>query len=295
MVRRHSLFTLAVLILSTSFAVAQSPQWDAVAKELGRGGKETNGVYKVTFPRTDLKIYVGPIIVDANTALTSWAAFRMEGNEAVADGDLVVVPREMDSVMSALLNGGLEVTALHNHLINESPQVMYVHFFGRGDAAKLAAAVKDALKKTSTPGGKGRIPISPPIPEAKKIEEILGKPPSSATGTLTFSFPREHDIAMHQQKLPPAMGMATAINIQLANTGVAAAGDFVLKEDEVQPVVKAMRANGVTVTAIHNHLMDEQPRMVFVHFWMDGPAEKVATALRKALDAMNGPAAAKAP
>lgn len=275
---------LSLLLLLPLLAAAQD--WAPVAKQLGRAGTFSNGVYKVTFPRTDTKVYVDQTKVEPATGVTSWVAFRCEPAVCIMDGDLALLSEEIDPAVSILLGGGVEITAMHNHLRNESPQVTFVHFFGRGDAVKLADVLRGALGTTSTPIQPKDLPPAPAVQEQAKIEALLGAKATVNHGVLAFSFPRAHAIQTHGKELAPAMGMSTAINIQAAADGVAAAGDFVLKESEVQAVLRTLREGGISVTAVHNHLQDENPRTVFVHFWAEGPAEAVATALKKALDAI---------
>ena len=278
-----------LMFLSCAAFAQRSEDFSAVAKSLGRAGKLDNGVYKVTFPRTDLKVHIKATAVEPGAGLGSWMAFRRTGNgKAVADGDLVLTSDEVNPVLSALQTGGLEVSGIHNHLIGEEPQVMYVHFFGKGELGSLAEILKTALAKTKTPTGPSAPPSSQSFAQQKVIEQALGKSGTVNGKVLAFSFPRASAISMHHETLPPGMGMATAINFQSSAQGVAATGDFVLLEKEVNPVIKSLRQDGITVTAAHNHLLDDEPRMVFVHFWAEGTAEKVAAGLRHALDTVDG-------
>ena len=279
------------LLLAASFASAQQPvsKWADVDKNLGRSGQESDGVYKVGFPRSDLNVHIGPTKLEPGAALGSWAAFGGSGNDVITDGDLVVTSDELGPVVSALQARQLEVTGIHNHLAGETPAVYYVHFFGRGTAARLSSAVDAALKATKTPRGP-----SPPAAAANitydraAIEKVLGKQGQAKGKVLSFSFPRAHKITMHQQELPPAMGMATSINLQPSAKGVAATGDFVVDEPQVQAVVHALREHNILVTALHNHLLDDSPRMVFMHFWAEGSAGDVAQGLKAAVDASSG-------
>ncbi|MCU1284252.1 MAG: peptidase [Acidobacteriales bacterium] len=279
---------VAFLVCFSCAAQTAAPdEWAPVGKTLGRSGKLQDGVYKVTFPRTDLYVRIGNTKVEAAAGLGSWMAFRKTASgAAIADGDLVLLADEVNPVISALQAGRMEVTAIHNHLIGEQPQVMYVHFFGQGDAQALATTLKSALDKTKTPTVAAASPPAIPFPDQKLIETTLGKSGTVNGKVLAFGFPRPHAISMHKETLPPAMGMATAINFQPSPKGVAATGDFVLGEDEVQRVVAALRKGDIAVTAMHNHLLDDEPRMVFVHFWAEGAAETVAKTLKTALDAV---------
>ena len=282
---------LPLLLLAATFAVAQHPssKWADVDKNLGRSGQESDGVYKVSFPRSDLDVHIGATKLETGAALGGWAAFNGSGNEVVTDGDLVVTSNELGGVVSALQAHQLEVTGVHNHLAGETPAVYYVHFFGRGTAAQLSSAVDAALKATKTPRG-----ASPPAAPANisydraTIEKVLGKQGQAKGKVLAFSFPRAHKISMHQKELPPAMGMATGINFQPSAKGGGATGDFVVDEAQVQSVAHALREHNILVTALHNHLLDDSPRMVFIHFWAEGSASDVAEGLKAALDASTG-------
>lgn len=259
--------------------------WDSVPKVLGRAGKLTDGIYKVGFPRTDLHVSINGTTVFPAAGLGTWMAFRKaDETNFVADGDLVLLAIEVNPAISALQAGGIEVTAVHNHLIGEEPQVMYVHFFGRAGLEKLLTTLRYALDKTKTPIAPPAPAPSQPLPGKKEIEAIMGKAGTENGSVLAFSFARLHGIAMHHETLAPAMGMATAINFQPSPKGVAATGDFVLREGEVKTVLESLRKDNVLVTAVHNHLYDDEPRMVFVHFWAEGKAAEVATALKHALD-----------
>jgi hypothetical protein len=290
---RLSLILSTVLLLAAAAAAQAGPDWSVAERTLGRAGKLQDGVYKVGFPRTDLYVRMGRTEVLPAAALGSWMAFRQEGAGVVADGDLVLAEPEVSGVLSALVEHGIEVSAVHNHLTGEQPEVLYVHFFARGELEKIAQGLKAALNATKTPTGpaapsKAASPLNGKTTlsfDQKSIEAILGKPGMVNGAVLAFAFPRHHAIAMHGATLPPSMGMATAINFQPSPAGVAATGDFVLREAEVNPVITALRAGGVKVTAVHNHLLDDDPHTFFVHFWAEGKPEPVAKALRAALDA----------
>ncbi len=274
---------LCALWLACSAAGQQKADWSEVESALGRAGKLDSGVYKVTFPRNDLHVRIGATSVEPAAALTSWMAFRKDSGGAVVVGDLALLEREVTPVVSTLALNGFEIAAIHNHLMQERPRVMYVHFFARGDLNKLATALKNALAQTKTP----RAPVSPeakPPYDTKVIETVLGKAGTANGTVLGFSFPCEHRISTHGVVLPPGMGMATAINFQPSPAGVAATGDFVLREAEVEPVIQALRAGGVSITAVHTHLLDAEPRMMFLHFWAEGAPEVVAKALKAALE-----------
>lgn len=272
-------------VLCACAAVAQKKvEWSSVEEALGRPGKLDAGIYKVTFPRTDLHVRIGNTSVEPGAGLTSWMAFRQDSGHAVVDGDLAVLESEVTPVVSTLTLNGFEVSAIHNHLMAERPRVMFVHFFARGDLTKLATGLKNVLGQTKTP----RAPAAPseakPAYDTKAIDSVFGKTGNANGVVLSFAFPREHRISSHSVALPAGMGMATSINFQPSPAGVAATGDFVLREAEVDPVIQALRAGGVTVTAVHTHLLDAEPRMMFLHFWAEGAPETVAKALKAALE-----------
>jgi hypothetical protein len=246
-------------------------------------------VYRVAFPRTDLNVTVGAVKVKAGFALGSWAAFKSLGvNGTAAHGDLVLTDTEINPVLSALQQHNFEITALHNHLINESPSVMYLHFWGKGDAATLAAGLKDALSKSKTPMGPSPAPVATGgvgdgLP-ADQIQQAIGLKGSVTNGVLALSQPRPETIQMMGVTLPPSMGMATAINFQSAGGGkVVATGDFVMLADEVNKVARALRQHDIAVTALHNHMLHGSPELYFMHFWGEGNATAVASGLKAAL------------
>jgi len=258
--------------------------WTNVADVLGRAGTEMpGGVYKVSFPRGDLDVVAGGVHVRPALALGSWAAFVRTPRGTMVMGDLVLTEDEVNPVIDALQAGGIEQSALHNHLIGETPRVMYLHFDGHGDEVKLAKTLHDALAKTKTP------PPSPPAqPRAVlALDDILGVKGKVAGDVVQYSVPRKETVKAHGAVIPPAAGVATAINFQPTNEGRAATtGDFVLLGSEVNPVLRALRAGGIRVTAIHSHMLDETPRLFFMHFWGEDDAAKLARTLRKALEAI---------
>jgi uncharacterized protein DUF1259 len=261
----------------------------AIDRAIGKSGQAMAGdVYRVAFPRSDLAVTVGAVKVKAGFALGSWAAFKAAGSGAVAHGDLVLTDTEINPVISALQQHGFEITALHNHLINESPSVMYLHFWGQGDAAMLAQSVKDALSKTKTPmsAAPAPAPTSGSIDDlpADRIQQVIGLKGTVSNGVLGLSQPRPETIQMMGVTLPPSMGMATAINFQSAGDGkVAATGDFVMLADEVNKVARALRQHDIAITALHNHMLHGSPELYFMHFWAVGEPAQVAAGLKEAL------------
>src|SRR5215210_5654011 len=268
----------------------QRTDWSAVDAALGRSGMAQPGnVYKFGFPRTDLDVRIGDVRLKPALALGSWAAFMdIGGGNAMAMGDLVLTEGEVNDVISALQAGGIEQSALHNHVLGESPRVMYLHFSGHGDAVALARTLRTALERTKTPMQAPSGTAAAPELPAAEMDSILGYTGKPNGGVLQYSVPRAERIVEHGMEVPPAAGMATAINFQPTGNGRAAiSGDFVMLASEVNPVIRELRAGGIDVTALHSHMLDEEPRLFFMHFWANDDAVKLATALRGALDRMN--------
>lgn len=287
----------ALLLVSSIFLLfAAAPartDWKDVAQALGRAGTLQPGdVYKVSFPRGDLAVTLDGVAIKPALALGSWVAFKeIDGGHVMTMGDLVLLESEVTPVMDALQKGGIEQSALHNHLIGESPHVMYMHFDGHGDAAKLARTLHDALALTKTPMGPAAPPPATPpaidLPTAD-LDRIIGRAGKIVGGTYQFAVPRAEKIMEHGAEIPPSMGMAIPLNFQPTGNGRAAiTGDFVLLASEVNPVIRILRNGGIAVTALHSHMLQETPRLFFMHFWANDDAKKLATTLRAALDAIH--------
>jgi len=267
--------------------------WKAVGQALGKEGSMQPGdVYKVSLPRSDLQVTVGGVAVKSALALGSWVAFKKMGDTAMVMGDLVLTEDEVTPVMTKLQEGGVMQTALHNHVLHESPRVMYMHINATGDAVKIAKAIHDALSLSKTPFA---APAAPPASsdqdlgiDTKQLDQIMGQMGKVNGGVYQFSVPRAETVSDNGMEVPPAMGVATAINFQPTGGGKAAiTGDFVLIASEVNPVIKALRDNGIEVTALHSHMLTESPRLFFMHFWANDDAQKLARGMRSALDQMN--------
>ena len=285
------LVALLPLILVTQHAVTPT-EWKPVDQALGRSGAmQPGGVYRVSFPRGDLKVTAAGVSVRPALALGSWVAFkRTSDSAAIMTGDLVLLDSEIGPVIDALQRVGIEQTALHHHILHESPHVLYMHVMGRGQAAKLAADVRAALAVTKTPLA---APTNAPAPAAinldtAQIAQILGVHGRVNGGVYQIGVPRAETITVDSAEVPPAMGVATAINFQPTGGGKAAiTGDFVLIAAEVNPVIQALRANSIEVTSLHSHMLTESPRLFFMHFWANDDALKLARGLAAALGTMN--------
>lgn len=270
--------------------------WKAVEQALGKAGSMQPGdVYKVGLPRTDLKVTAGGVELKSALALGSWVAFKKTGDMTIVMGDLVLVEDEVTPVLTKLQEGGVEVTALHNHVLHESPRVMYMHIHAMGDGVKIAKAIHDALTLSKTPfiSPAAATPSQDIGIDTKQLDQIMGQSGKVNGVVYQYSIARADEIidsvmTSDGEVIPPAMGVAQAINFQPTGGGKAAiTGDFVLIASEVNPVIKALRDNGIEVTALHSHMLTENPRLFFMHFWANDDAQKLARGLRAALDKVN--------
>jgi Domain of Unknown Function (DUF1259) len=288
----RALVSLAIsgaLALAATAAAAQEIDWEKVDAALGRKAAVTGDVHRYGFPRTDLNVTLDGVTIKPALALGGWVAFKPAHGGAMVMGDLVLLETEINPVMSKLIANGLEITAVHNHLLRSNPATFYMHVGGHGDAEKLATAIRTALAESKTP-------LQAPAPAAPapaidldtaQLDQIIGAKGQANGGVYRFGVPRRDPITEAGMPVAPAgpMGVATAINFQPTGGGKAAiTGDFVLTAEEVNPVVQTLRQNGIEVTAIHSHMLSEQPRLIFMHFWANDDALKLARRLRAALD-----------
>ena len=266
----------------------ENGDWKAVEAAMGRPGKlQPDGAFKFGMPRSDLKVSVAGTPIQAGLALGSWVAFQGARDHAMVMGDLVLTDSEVGPVMLKLQQQGIEQTAIHNHLLHETPRVVYMHIAGRGDAVQMAKALHDALaltKTTSAPPASAASAQNIGIDTAQ-LDSILGHKGKVNGGIYQVSVPRSEKITEGGMEVPPSMGTATAINFQPTGNGRAAiTGDFVLLAAEVNPVIRALRQHGIEVTALHSHMLADEPHLFFMHFWANDSALTLAKGLRAALD-----------
>ena len=331
--RFHLLATVGLALGLALPASAAEADWAKVAGALNKSGAEMpGGVYRVGLPRTDLHVKLDGVDIKPTLALGSWLAFQSKGEATMVMGDLVLTESEINPVMKKLAEGGIEITALHNHLLRAEPATFYMHVLGHGDPAKLAAALHDGLALSKTPLGSATASAGSqapaavasssqaPIPGSEQpartgpatvatssqapaagseqparldldtamIDQVLGAKGKAAGGVYQVGIPRAETIKDGGMEVPIAMGSGEAINFQPTGGGKAAiTGDFVLTAKEVNPVLRALRENGIEVTAVHNHMLDDEPRLFFMHFWANDDAAKLAKGLRAALDKVN--------
>src|SRR5829696_8155119 len=280
---------VAGAMLAAAPAGAQEIDWSKVDAAFGRKGAVTGDVHRYGFPRSDLKVTLDGVEIKPAFALGGWVAMKPAHGGAMVMGDLVLLETEINPVMSVLIENGLEITAIHNHILRGNPATFYMHVGGHGDPAKMATTILQALQSSKTPLTPPAAPASQPAIEldTAQLDQIIGTKGAANGGVYQFGVPRRDPITENGVQIAPAgpMGVATAINFQPTGGGKAAiTGDFVLIGEEVNDVIKVLRENGIEVTAIHSHMLTEQPRLIFMHFWANDDAIKLAKGLRAALD-----------
>jgi uncharacterized protein DUF1259 len=277
-------------VLVSASANAQQIDWQQVDASFGRKpAVVSDDVHRYGFPRTDLSVTLDGVAIKPALALGGWVAFKPMRGGAMVMGDLVLLESEINPVMAKLIEGGLEITAVHNHLLRANPATFYMHVGGHGDPIKMATVIREALGASKTPLSTPAAAGSPPAVDldTAKLDQIIGAKGQPNGGVYQFGVPRQNSIMENEMPMAPVgpLGLATAINFQPTGDGKAAiTGDFVLTGDEVNPVIRALRSNGIEVTAVHSHMLDEQPRLFFMHFWANDNAEKLALGLRAAID-----------
>jgi Domain of Unknown Function (DUF1259) len=293
---KRFLFLASISLAALSMhATAAETDWSSVDTILTRKGAVSGDVHRYGLPRSDLNVSLDGVAIKPGFALGGWIAFQPMGDKAMMMGDLVLTETEINPVMSKLLSEGLQVTALHNHLLRANPPTFYMHVAGTGDPAQLARLVRTALEDSKTP-----FDVKPPAEaaaaattadtyfDATKIDAAIGHKGKANGGVYQFSIPRADSIKMDGMAVPGAMGTAIAINFQPTGGGKAAiTGDFVALSSELNPLITALRNNGIEVTAIHNHMVGDDPRTFFIHFWANDDAIKLANGLGAALKTLN--------
>src|SRR6266487_396590 len=282
------LATCGVALTIATAAIAQQIDWKKVDTTLGKSAAVSGEVHRYGLPRSDLQVTVDGVLIRPTLALGGWAAFMPMRGEAMVMGDLVLLETEVNPVMAKLLEGGVEITAVHNHLLRANPETFYMHIGSHGDPVKMAEVIRSGLALSKTPFDQ---PPAAPTPahtidlDTARLDQIIGAKVTSNGGVYQFNVPRRDPITESGMMVPTEMGSANAINFQPTGGGKAAiTGDFVVTGEEGNPLVRALRDNGIEVTAIHSHMLTEQPRVFFVHFWANDDAVKLARGIRAALD-----------
>ena len=268
-------------------AQAPTTPWDSIAKILRAPGMVTGGYHRFNFPRRDITLRVGDVTVSPALALGGWAGFSGEPGDATVMGDLVLAAAEVKPALAELARQGLDVTAVHNHLVGEEPRLTYVHFHGEGAAVELASRLDRVLARTATPR-----PVTGPSPEPPTIDtalvfHTLGKSGTARGPVAQVGFVLvPGDVTLHGKPLVPAMAYGSPVNVQMVNASRAVAtGDFAVTGDKVAGMLAALAAHGIAATAVHTHLIGESPQLRYIHFWADGALPDVLAGLRAALDA----------
>ena len=278
----------ASLVISLP-AHAADIDWKKVDAALGKTATVSGEVHRYGLPRSDLRVTLDGVAIKPALALGGWVAFAPMHGQAMLMGDLVLLDTEITPVMTKLMDSGLEITAIHNHILRASPATFYMHVAGHGDPEKMAASLRAALSSES------KTPFDPPATTAAaapsldldtaKIDEAMAAKGTVNGGVYQFGIPRREPATEGAMQVTTALGGANAINFQPTGGGKAAiTGDFLVTGNEVNPLIRALRAGDIEVTAIHSHMLDEQPRMFFIHFWANDDALKLARNVRTALD-----------
>ncbi|MFI5030794.1 MAG: DUF1259 domain-containing protein [Reyranellales bacterium] len=279
-----------VATLAAAFAMATpafaAPDWTQVGQALGKSGSvQAGGVYRVGFPRTDLQVSLDGVALKTGFAFGGWVAFQPMGDQAMVMGDLVMTQEEITAVMRKLVDGGLQITAVHNHLLRAQPMTLYMHIEGHGDPVALAHAIHDGLALSKTPFSPPPGTSTPANIDMVGIDRVMGFRGHDSGGIYGFSIPRAQPVTERGMALPPPMGSAIgSYFLPIGFNTAAITGDFVLTAPEVNPVIGALKGAGIEVTALHSHMLQEEPRLFFMHFWANGDSLTLARGLRAALD-----------
>lgn len=281
----------ATACASTPAAARQGIDWKAVDAAIGRPGvPQTGDIYRFNFPRSDLTVIASGVTLRPAFALGGWIAMKaMAGGGVMAMGDLVLTESEVAPVMSRLQQGDIDATAVHHHVLRESPRVMYMHVHAHGDPVKIGETIRAAVALTAIPAAAPGAVASAPIDlDTAAVTRTLGQPGRVNGGVFQVNVPRVEVIREGGVEIPAAMGLGTVMNFQPVGGGRAAiTGDFVMIASEVTTVTRALRDAGIEVTALHNHMLAEEPRLFFMHFWAVDDAARLAAGLRVALDRTN--------
>ena len=291
---RHLLsLSLAVVstVLPATARAQQDASWKPVEAAFGRTAvPQSGGVMRFNFPRRDLHVTVGDVQVKPSLALGSWIAMkRMPDGNVMAMGDLVLLDAEINPVISALQAGGVEQTAVHNHILGATPNTMYVHVRAHGNATNIARTIRTALAKSATPLDTAASSAAPAFElDTAALAKALGYSGKVNGGVYQVNVARKERITENGMEIPSSMGLTTSMNFQPTGNGRAAiTGDFVMTADEVNPVIRALRDNGIGIAALHSHLIGETPRLYFMHFWANDDAMRLARGLNAALAKTN--------
>jgi Domain of Unknown Function (DUF1259) len=282
------LLTLVAMLSIPTVVNAAEIDWKKVDAALGKTAAVSGEVHRYGLPRSDLHVALDGVAIKPALALGGWVAFAPVHGEAMVMGDLVLLETEITPVMTKLLDGGLDITAIHNHILRASPATFYMHVGGHGDPEKMATVIRSALSASKTPFDPPSTTAGPAPAvdlDTAKLDQIMGVKGTASGGVYQFGVPRRDPSTESGMQVNTPLGGANAINFQPTGNGKAAiTGDFLVTGNEVNPLIRALRAGDIEVTAIHSHMLDEQPRMFFIHFWANDDAQKLARNVRTALE-----------
>jgi hypothetical protein len=288
MKRKLTLLTLVAAMALPTLAKAADIDWKKVDTALGKTAAVSGEVHRYGLPRSDLHVTLDGVAIKPALALGGWVSFAPMHGEAMVMGDLVLLDSEIAPVMTKLLDGGLDITAVHNHILRASPATFYMHVGGHGDPVKMATVIRSALSASGTPFDAPATTAGPAPAvdlDTAKLDQIIGVKGAAVGGVYQFGVPRRDPATESGMPVNGPLGGANAINFQPTGNGKAAiTGDFLVTGNEVNPLIRTLRAGDIEVTAIHSHMLDEQPRMFFIHFWANDDAEKLARNVRAALE-----------
>lgn len=288
---RLVLASLAVVLMPAGLP-AQQGVWDSVGRALQSSPVQSAAYMRFNFPRRDLTLKIGDVTVSPRLALGGWAGFTGTGQQAMVMGDLVLTLQELLPVEAAIDAQHLSILGVHNHLIGESPTLMYLHFHGTGAAVELAQRLDRVLAKTQTP--RGPAPTAAAAPLAIDTAQVFTT--LNAHGTANGNVAQlgfvliKGNVVMRGDTIPPGLAAGSPVNIQAVTSDrYVATGDFAVYQDRVQPVIDALTGHGITATAVHNHLQSENPPIYFIHFWGDEAPKELLAGIKAAIDAGKTP------
>lgn len=290
---RRSIFLAAVLAWMVGWNYAEAAaDFSEIEKIMGAKNQLQEGAWVVRFPRSDLKITIAGEAMPTALGFVSWAAFKDMGDQTMVMGDLVLLEKEVNPVITALEQNGIQITALHNHFFWENPRVMFMHIGGTGSKAALAKGLRLALDQTATPKAVAATAPGPRAPgpslNTQRLEQILGHKGQVSGEVFKITVGRQ-GVKMGGMELTSSMGLNSWAAFVGTDARAHVAGDVVMTASEVNRVIRALRQGGIDIVAVHNHMLDEQPHVFFLHYWGSGPAESLAKTVKAAFDQAGGP------
>ena len=281
---------LTLCVSAIGASMAWSADFNDVEKILGVTGQMQEGAIVFGFPRSDIEVTIDGQPVPTGFGFGSWTAWKDMGEDSMVMGDLVLLEKEINPVISALAEADINVTALHNHFIGEIPRIMYMHVYGMGEKTALARGIRTALDKTGTPkpASAATPPTQPSLQlDTKRLQEIIGQTGKEGGGVLKITLGRT-GVKMGGTEVTSSMGLNTLVAFVGTSERAHVAGDVAMTASEVNKVIRTLRKGGIDIAAVHNHMLDEQPRIFFLHYWGTGPAEQLAQTVREAFDQAKG-------